>query len=191
MSIKDFYFGILNGGKSKRMGAPKSMFIYRGIPLIEYIYNIVKEINNNVVILGESEIPESMTKLKRLKDAPYPGPIAAVLSAYDYKKCDWFFIATDMYQTDIEMTNEILSLRKKSKYGVIPYREDIKKYEPFFAYYKSNLLKMIKETACDEVYSLQRILSILKIEGNVEFAKKYDLRLKSLNSIRDLSDFPK
>ncbi|HOV13895.1 MAG TPA: NTP transferase domain-containing protein [Spirochaetota bacterium] len=184
----NFYFGILNGGKSQRIGSPKSMIIFNDLPLIEYIYNILFDINKNIIILGKSQKPDSLNHIISLDDTSLQGPISALVSAYNFKKSDWFFIATDMFKINKNMILEILELKEKFEFGVIPYHDEINKYEPFFGYYKKELLSLIIQNINEENYSLQRILSNLKIEGNSEFAKKYQTNLKSLNNLNDLKE---
>ena len=176
-----FFFGILNGGKSERFGSPKSMFLYNGIPLIEYIYKILLTFSNNIVILGESEKPTSLKDVPTIKDAPIRGPISALVSAYNYKKTDWFFVATDMYKITKEMIEDMLSLQSSNNESIIAYHANIKKYEPFFAYYTKELLENIIQNINTENYSLQRILSLLNIEGNIRLGDKYRENFKSLN----------
>ena len=45
---------ILAGGKSKRFGLDKSMYIYKGKPLIEYVIDIVKTAIEDISIIADN-----------------------------------------------------------------------------------------------------------------------------------------
>ncbi len=179
----NFFIGILNGGESKRMGSPKALAIYNGITFFENIYNIAIQFSKNIYRLGDAEVPKKFQSVPIITDDKKLGPLSGIIAAYNYKKIDWFIWAVDMPLITKEIIEEILKLKEISKYGVIAYNKEIKKFEPFCAYYSKELLNDIVNTVDNENYSLQRILKLLHFKGNEELFEKYKDNFKSINYI--------
>ncbi len=182
----EFYIGILNGGKSNRMGKPKALIQYKGKSFFEIIYEIAKNFSSNIYRLGDAEVPQQYRSVPIINDNKKLGPLSGIISAYNFKNIDWLILAVDMPLITKEMIEEILILREKNKKGVIPYNKEIDKFEPFCAYYSKELLYNIINTISKENYSLQRILKILNFEGNSELFEKYKKNFKSINKYEDL-----
>lgn len=179
--LSDFYIGILNGGKSKRMGYPKSLALYNGITFFEHIYNICSKFSKNIYRLGDADVLEKYKYVPMIIDDKKLGPLSGIIAAYNFKKIDWFILAVDMPLITEEIVEEILKLREKNNYGVIAYNKEIDKFEPFCAYYSKELLSDITKRIDKENYSLQRILKLINFKGNEELFEKYKKEFNSIN----------
>lgn len=183
---EEIYFGILNGGKSKRMGIPKSLIKYKDIPLIKVVCDKAIKFSKNVCIIGSSPIDHVDSSYVILKDSFGIGPLKAVSSAYNYRKTNWFFWSVDLPLINDAIIEEMLQLRGDSNNSVIPYHNDIKKHESYFGYYSADLLQKIIPFIKSGAFSMQYILKQIGFIGNSQIAEKYKDQLKSWNTPKDI-----
>jgi len=168
----DIAIGILNGGKSTRMGKDKS--------LVEY--NKARLFSDEIYFLGNSPLPDSIDNPIIIQDKPVPGPLSGILALTEIINKGCLIWAIDMPLPDIEDVVTILSLSDNLTKPVIPYNQQLNLYEPLFAYYPYNLLRNIYSMSHTKTHkSIQSILNALSIEGDRELFKKLKNKLKSWN----------
>jgi molybdopterin-guanine dinucleotide biosynthesis protein A len=179
----NFFIGILNGGKSSRMGSPKSLIKYRDKPLIEYIYDIAINITKNVVILGGSPVTERIKDSANIicDDSSF-GPLSGIMTGYSKIKTDFLIWAIDMPLVNEEMIKALLEKINFYDGNLIPFNRHINKYETLFAYYLEELLAKASSLMGEDFYSMQHILKHLSIEGDGDFFDKYRNNLISWNT---------
>ena len=179
----DFFIGILNGGKSRRMGFPKALINYKNKPLIEYIYDIAINITKNVVILGGSPVTERIKNNADIicDDCKF-GPISGIMEGYSQIKGDFIIWAIDMPLVNEEMIDTLLERTNFYNGNVIPFNRYVNKYEPLFAYYSKELLEKVSNLMGGDFYSMQHILKHLSVKGDSEFFDKYRNNLISWNT---------
>lgn len=179
----DILIGILNGGKSERMGTHKSLIKINGeITISEKIFNHAKTISENVFFLGNSPLPEKIINPVILEDKYCKGPLGALSAISDFKCRGCILWAVDMpllTENDIEL---LLSFSSDLTEPVIPFNSTENIYECLFAYYPHNLMKKISKKAKTGKYkSIQYILKELKVKGNCKLYDKLEEKLKSWN----------
>lgn len=185
--MSDFYIGILNGGKSKRMGYPKSLIRYNGLTLAEIIYREALKITNRVVFLGESVLPSGLKDSLIIPDSEGEGPLKAVTAAYNFKKCDWFLWAVDMPLITKDIIVEMIDDKKNYGGNLIPFNKDVGVYEPFCAYYSETLLHQTSLLYDSEkIYNMQRVLRFLEVRGCHEIFEKYREQFNDWNSMEEI-----
>ena len=94
------YLGLLIGGASRRMGAPKHRLVMPdGRELLEHLVERFHEQAEAVVLLGNECVAPSLAALPRLPDvldAPRRGPLAGMLAALRFApEARWSFAACD------------------------------------------------------------------------------------------------
>lgn len=174
--------GILNGGKSTRMGKDKSLVEYNKKPLAEVIYNKALIFSDEIYFLGNSPLPGSIHNPVIVQDKLTPGPLGGIVALTEIISKGCLMWAIDMPLPDIEDVMTMLSLSDNLTKPVIPYNQQLNLYEPLFAYYPYNLLRNIYLLSHNKTYkSIQSILNALSIEGNAELFEKMENKLKSWN----------
>lgn len=146
---------VLAGGQSTRMGEDKALMDYHGQPQFLHVYKLLEKYCDQVFISSK----EKKYSLPTLIDSPELeslGPIAGIISAFEYEDNDWLVIAIDypMFSEEhilklIEPTDTLANVYFNPETGF---------FEPFLALYK----KAFKETLLAEIKSgtnsLQTIL---------------------------------
>ncbi len=179
----DFFIGILNGGKSSRMGFPKALINYKEKPLIEYIYDIATRITKNVVILGGSPVTERIRdRATIICDDSRFGPLSGIMKGYSQIKTNFLIWAIDMPLVNEEMINILLERAEIYNSDIIPFNRYVNKYEPLFAYYSKNLLERASNLMGENFYGMQYILKHLSVQGDSEFFDRYRNSLISWNT---------
>jgi molybdopterin-guanine dinucleotide biosynthesis protein A len=90
--------GILIGGKSRRMGRPKAWLPLADGMLLEHTVDVARHVTPQVVLLGEAAVPEELTQLPRLPDAPgIGGPLAGIVAAFHWAPGHrWIILPCDL-----------------------------------------------------------------------------------------------
>src|SRR5215472_7716181 len=79
LPIPDATAVVLTGGKSSRMGRPKSLLLFDGEPLISHIVRALKQMFNETIIVAspEQDLPELPAILVR-DEVAYQGPVGGL-----------------------------------------------------------------------------------------------------------------
>jgi molybdopterin-guanine dinucleotide biosynthesis protein A len=138
--------GVLLGGGSRRMGAPKQLVAHRGRTLIEIAVAAVACVADEVVLLGAGEVPENLERLQRLPDiAETDGPMAGLLSAMRWHpRATWIFAACDMPLLRPAAVRWLAEQRRPGTWAVLP-RVDDTGIEPLLAVYEHQSRKLLEE----------------------------------------------
>ncbi len=136
---------LLAGGGSSRMGTPKSMLKYKGVPLLVYIYRRLSPLFKEVVVsVSSSErIPEELARAKVVADefagrGPIAG-IAASLRAASYESV--FVTACDIPTIHEELVLDMLDTARGCDVVVPKTRDGL--LEPLHAVYNRGLLPKV------------------------------------------------
>ncbi len=166
---------VLAGGQSSRMGKDKALIDYHGQPQFLHIYKLLENLCDQVYISSK----EKKYSLPTLIDSPELeslGPIAGIISAFEWEDNDWLVVAIDypLFSEEhilklIEPTDTLANVYFNPETGF---------FEPFLALYK----QAFKETLMSEIStgtnSLQTILRkslVTKvIPKNLEVIKSVD-----------------
>jgi molybdenum cofactor guanylyltransferase len=142
--IPDATAVVLAGGKSSRMGRPKSLLLFDGKPLIVHLAHALKRMFAETVIVAapDQELPPLPANLVR-DEVPYQGPVGGIyygLRAASGKSC--FVTSCDVAFLNPSLICHLLS--QISEYDVVvPYWQD--RFQPLHAVYRSSLLPLLKE----------------------------------------------
>jgi len=156
---------ILAGGKSSRVGRDKAFLLLNNQPLICYVFNIMKKIFSDIVIVVKNE--EQKRKMEKiLKNVKVVedrneifSPLAGIKEGVKHVRSDYaFVVACDMpfvIEKDVRL---LLSNLKKGADCVAYFRDTY--YEPFFAIYKKEIFN-----GCNLNESLHSVID--KIENKI------------------------
>ena len=170
---------VLAGGQSTRMGKDKAMIDYHGQPQYLHVYTLLENYCDQVFISSkEKKYPlPTILDLPQLKPL---GPIAGIISAFEYEENDWLVIAIDypLFSDEhilqlIEPTETIASSYFNPETGF---------FEPFLALYKKAFKEILMTEIKSGTNSLQTILrknDVTKIiPENLEVIKSVDYPLE-------------
>lgn len=151
--------GLLIGGKSRRMGRPKSLLKKGGKTLIERNYELLSEISDEALLLGTGLLPLSVEGVKRLPDVKgVPGPMAGMLSAFRWAPDrTWIISAVDMPLMRNEAWQWLIDQRKPGVWAVMPRLKGTRAVEPTGAVYEPMIFDYVESIAKSGVSSLHRI----------------------------------
>ncbi|MBZ0272130.1 molybdenum cofactor guanylyltransferase [bacterium] len=118
--------GVLFGGESRRMGAPKHLERIGERTLIELACAPFVEAGFEVTLLGAGSVPPALASLAALADdptvaAPRSGPLAGMLTAMtSAPDAAWIFVACDMPRVTPEAIAWLVSERDAASIAVLP-----------------------------------------------------------------------
>ncbi len=174
MNNQDKVIGFINaGGKSKRFGQDKSLYIFEDKPMIQHVYEALEPVFTNISILGDKNKYNFMD-IKVYEDIiPDLGPIGGLYTALknsDNRKifliaCDMPFVNPEFIQYMTEITGDYDI--------VIPVVNG--KYEPLHAIYSPECLPVVEEMIRDNKLKLTGMFGKLNTrEVNEEEMLFYD-----------------
>jgi molybdenum cofactor guanylyltransferase len=142
--IPDATAVVLAGGKSSRMGRPKSLLLFDGKPLIAHLARALERMFAETVIVAapEQELPPLPAILVR-DEVPYQGPVGGIyygLRAASGKSC--FVTSCDVAFLNPSLISHLLS--QISDYDVVvPHWQE--RFQPLHAVYRTSVLPLLKE----------------------------------------------
>ena len=121
-SARPLHAGLLIGGKSTRMGTPKSLLKIKGRTLLARSFDTLSAIAKKTVLLGPGHLPKSLLCADRLSDIPnVKGPLAGMLSAFRWSPDSaWIISSVDMPLMHKDAWEWLLSQRKPGIWAVLP-----------------------------------------------------------------------
>ncbi|MGQ0720230.1 MAG: molybdenum cofactor guanylyltransferase [Candidatus Eiseniibacteriota bacterium] len=139
--------GILIGGASRRMGRPKHLLELGGHSFLERAVDALSPRAGEIVLLGSGEVPEALSELRRLADAPgLAGPLAGILAAMRWRPdAAWIIAACDQPLISAAAVDWLLGERRPEAWAVMPRGEG--GVEPLLAVYEPAARELLEELA--------------------------------------------
>ena len=143
MDKKSLKCAIIAGGRSGRFGSDKSLYVYEGKTLIQYVFDAISPVFSDIVIIATDSEKFRFLGVPVIPDIiPGLGPIGGIYTAVEKLDaerififpCDMPFINTEFvrYMTEIPDIYDI----------VVP--EVNGRYQPLHAIYSKNCITAIK-----------------------------------------------
>jgi molybdenum cofactor guanylyltransferase len=135
---------VLAGGKSSRMGQPKSLLPFDGEPLIVHIVRALKRMFAEIVIVAapDQELPDLPAVLVR-DDVAHQGPVGGIYYGLKAASGEFCFVTS----CDVPFLNPALISHLTSQIShhdvVVPFWED--RFQPLHAVYRTKVLALLKE----------------------------------------------
>ncbi|MBI5846941.1 MAG: molybdopterin-guanine dinucleotide biosynthesis protein B [Nitrospirae bacterium] len=151
--------GLLVGGKSMRMGTPKSLLKIKGRTMAARSFDMLSAVSEKTILLGSGKIPASLKTADRLADLPeVSGPLAGMLSAFRWAPQNtWLISSVDMPLMQKEAWKWLLSQRKPGVWAVMPKIKGRKGLETTGAIYEPMIFGYVESLAAEGITSLQEI----------------------------------
>lgn len=135
---------IIAGGLSSRFKQDKGLYSYEGKPMITHVYDSVKTVIDDIVIVANDVEKYSFLQTEVVPDIiPGLGPVGGIYTALMHKKSGRIFtIPCDMPFLNSAFINYMLSIN--GDYDVIvPFINN--QYEPLHAIYSDNCISHIEK----------------------------------------------
>jgi molybdenum cofactor guanylyltransferase len=151
--------GLLVGGKSVRMGKPKSLLKRGGVTLAERSFTILSGLPCKTLLLGSGEIPEALKPADRLPDVSgLNGPLSGMLSAFRWApESAWLISSVDMPLMHKEAWNWLLGQRRPGIWAVIPKIRGSRGIETTGALYEPMIFGFLERMAGEGNLKLQEL----------------------------------
>jgi molybdopterin-guanine dinucleotide biosynthesis protein MobB len=140
---------VLIGGKSSRMGSPKHLLQRAGKTWLEQaVANLATQVKQ-VVISGSGQIPETLSALPRVPDAPgLAGPLAGILAVMRWQPAvSWLVTACDLPDVEPESLQWLLEQRRPGRRAVLPDLRGTGQLEPLLAWYDFRCRPLLENIA--------------------------------------------
>lgn len=140
---------VLIGGRSARMGTPKHLLHRDGLTWLELIVRQLQGQVEQVVLVGQGEIPVSLARLPVVADAPgLQGPLAGVLAVFRHRpRVSWLVAPCDLPFLEREALEWLLGCRGPEVRAVLPDLMGKGQIEPLLAYYDCSCRDLLEELA--------------------------------------------
>jgi molybdenum cofactor guanylyltransferase len=157
--------GLLVGGGSRRMGAPKALIEVGGISLAERAAAALAPHVERVVLLGGGPVPAALAGLERLPDAPLApqlpggraaaaappagaGPLAALLAALRAAPgAAWVLCPCDLPAVRPEAVEWLIAQRRPGRRAVMARLAAAAPPEPLLALYEPSIRAAVEALA--------------------------------------------
>jgi molybdopterin-guanine dinucleotide biosynthesis protein A len=142
--IRDATAVVLAGGKSSRMGRPKSLLPFDGEPLIVHIVRALKCMFAETVIVAapDQELPDLPATLVR-DEVAYQGPVGGIYYGLKAATGKFCFVTS----CDVPFLNPALISYLTSRIShydvVVPFWED--RFQPLHAVYRTSVRGLLEE----------------------------------------------
>jgi molybdopterin-guanine dinucleotide biosynthesis protein A len=156
---------ILIGGRSRRMGRPKSMLKSRGESVLERVVAAAAPHVERMLLGGRGVTPPSLAGMARLPDAPgLQGPLAGILSAMRWRpEAHWLVLACDLPLIEARAVLWLLSKRRAGADALLPRLGRAAPVEPLFALYEPTCRLLLELAARDGELSPRRALAAARL----------------------------
>ena len=185
--VRPTYGLVLTGGKSARMGEPKALLNYRGMPHAKYIYNVLDKYCDQV-FLSSQKNQWSGTQLENLPSLedryPGEGPMAGILSAFEHHPdVNWIVIACDLPFFNEETVQTLLANTHEKSLGTAFKNLEKGFPEALCALYTPMAYQVLKEAFNKDIRCPVKVLKAHSIEL---LEQKGSINLSNINTKEEL-----
>jgi len=162
MEVNDIIGIILAGGKSNRYGKNKAFELVEGIPIIERIIRVLKEVFSDIIIITNSKEEYRKFNLRLYEDIIKGlGPIGGIYTGLKRIDCrGGFFVACDMPYLNVAFIRYMVSIWNDEDVVIPRFGWKI---EPLHAIYSKACIPYIEELIRKERYQVRSFFNRAKI----------------------------
>lgn len=159
------YGCVLIGGQSTRMGRPKHLISTNGITWLERSVEHLKQVVDQVVLVGGGHVPEHLSDYVRLQDVPaVKGPLAGLVAAMRWAPdVSWLACACDMPEISVEALQWLLDSRAPGIWATMPDLEGNGHVEPLLAHYDVRSRELLEELLMRQCHAPSALVPHSKI----------------------------
>jgi len=129
---------ILAGGESRRMGQPKGLLNYHGMPQVHYLFKMAQSLKLEAFVSCREEQKSLFADLPIITDHPDfagHGPISGLLSAFRQFEGNWLLLGCDYPNLNKKAISTLLKNENKS-FDIACFKHpDSGIIEPLIAFY--------------------------------------------------------
>jgi molybdopterin-guanine dinucleotide biosynthesis protein MobB len=150
---------VLIGGRSRRMGQPKHLIREGKKTWLEYAVAKLTPQVDQVILSGSGHIPEFLSALPRVPDAPgLAGPLAGILSVMRWQPVvSWLVMACDLPDVQPESLQWLLAQRRPGLRAVVPDLQNDGHCEPLLAWYDFRCRPLLENIAASGSLRISRL----------------------------------
>lgn len=179
---------IIAGGKSKRFGQDKSMYLFEDKPLIRHVFDALAPVFPKISIIADDTDKYNFPDVKAYPDIiPALGPIGGIYTALHYAdKGKIFICACDMPFLNSDFIEYMISVSHNC-HITVPVVNNY--YEPLHTVYSADCLELIKkiiDSGDRKVISLFDMIEVRKVSE--EEISYYDDPFKMFRNINYMED---
>ncbi len=180
------FAGVLLGGGSRRMGFSKQLLELGGRSFVDRAYQAVEPQCDEIVLLGDGEVPGSFACTTRLPDVVGAGgPMAGMLAAMRWQpEAAWIFLACDMPLVSAEAIAWLIDQREPGRWAIVPQDRE-GRLEPLFAVYEPQAGPCFEELLMRGIWAPRRIAEILDV-WSIAPPKEFARAWVNVNTAEDL-----
>jgi len=129
------------------MGRPKQLLEVNSGTMVERVAAALAASVDEVVLIGEGEIPDALARMRRLADAPEArGPLAGMLAAVRWAPSGtWIIAACDLPEIEAAAVRWLLGQRRPGRRAVVPRLPG--GLEPLLALYEPPAAELMEDLA--------------------------------------------
>lgn len=176
---------ILMGGRSERMGVPKTLLEVEGVPVLERICRRIQgAVGDEIVLSGSGPIPPAIRdRYTVLPDVEGGGcPLSGILSLLRWDPhCAWSVIGCDMPEMSGGYVDWLRGLRSPGKWAIAPHLPGEDRIQPLAALYEPQIAPALEEAWGTGEHSLQKALKAPRVDSP-EVPEELEATLKNLNT---------
>jgi len=175
---------ILAGGKSERMGTDKGLLLFKGKPFISHIYEALKPIvGENIVVVSSNEAYDKL-RYNRIEDLiADKGPVGGLYTALKQSKTKLNLVLS----VDVPMvTTELLEwlLKNHDESYLMTQVKSLDKASPLIAVYDRALRIPLGELLAGNQLKLQGLIDDINHQ-TLEVPKKWSDQVQNINTNED------
>jgi molybdopterin-guanine dinucleotide biosynthesis protein MobB len=157
--------GLLVGGKSTRMGRTKALLEMNGVTLIERSSATLSKVAKKTVLLGKTDLPESLQNVDMLPDIDgSAGPLSGLLSAFRWAPdSTWIISAVDMPFMHEDAWHWLLGQRRPGVWAILPRLKGKQHVETTGACYEPMIFDFVESINQTGKSRLQKIAEHPKV----------------------------
>jgi molybdopterin-guanine dinucleotide biosynthesis protein A len=185
---------VMAGGRSQRMGADKSMLPINGRPLVERIWQQLRNGFEQVLVSADQVEKFAFLGLEVVPDkVPGQGPLMGIASALAASDNELnFVVACDIPNVKLRSVRRMLSQAAGGDADiVIPVSRD-GKHEPLFAVYRKNAIAAMNKALSSGSRKISDVFSLCKVQYieleedliNLNTAAEYERFRKEMDNAR-------
>jgi len=156
--------GVLLGGQSQRMGEAKQLIRCAGRTIIERTCAALEDQVDEVVLLGDGEVPAALKGLRSLPDPPsVEGPMAGLVAALRWAPhAAWVIAACDLPLLTGSGVRWLLGERRPGRWAILP-RTPSGRVDPLLAVYEPHALPLLEQLIADGTPAPRRLAGSKKV----------------------------
>jgi len=176
---------VLAGGKSKRFGTDKALYLYKNKTLLGWVLDSFRNVDDKFIVANNDYANFAVKVYPDIISSK--GPVTGIYTALHYAKNDWLavaacdmpFLTSEFWQSLYEYADGCQAVAIKTGAGL----------EPLAAFYNTSIRQLIKSQLEKKEYSVQKLLARLELKAvDISQINQDPKVLSNFNYLKDFQD---